>query len=38
MVDLAQLRCGHCKKLTPIYDEAAKELHEAGSTGKYGLI
>jgi len=29
------LRCGHCKKLAPVYDEVAKELLDAGSPGTH---
>lgn len=31
-------RCGHCKKLAPIYDKVAEELHAAGSTVRVAKI
>ena len=33
MVHILWRRCGHCKKLEPIYDDVAKELHAAGTPG-----
>ena len=27
---ISYLRCGHCKKLEPVYKEVAAELHEEG--------
>ena len=32
------IRCGHCKKLTPIYDEVATELKSQGSPVKLAKI
>jgi len=38
MVSLSLFRCGHCKKLTPIYDEVATELANQGSPVKLAKI
>jgi protein disulfide-isomerase-like protein len=38
MVGLNSFRCGHCKKLTPIYDEVATELKNQGSTVRLAKI
>lgn len=38
MVHPSTLRCGHCKKLAPIYDEVATELKNQGSTVRLAKI
>lgn len=38
MVHIEIFRCGHCKKLTPIYDEVAAELNAAGSTVRLAKV
>jgi protein disulfide-isomerase len=38
MVPPFSFRCGHCKKLTPIYDEVATELANQGSPVKLAKI
>ena len=38
MVNPSLFRCGHCKKLTPIYDEVATELANQGSPVKLAKI
>lgn len=38
MVTEGLCRCGHCKKLTPIYDEVATELKNQGSPVRLAKI
>ena len=38
MVLIYPFRCGHCKKLAPIYDEVAQELYNAGSPVRLAKI
>jgi thiol-disulfide isomerase/thioredoxin len=37
MVIQISFRCGHCKKLAPIYDEIAADLHNSGSVGNFDI-
>jgi protein disulfide-isomerase A1 len=38
MVRFSRFRCGHCKKLSPIYDEVATELANQGSPVRLAKI